>query len=218
MRETYPGQEVRRPRGYKADQGLNYATIEHVMKSVRAFLSPNTWPHEPLDMLRIFERLHEHRVRVINRDVRLNWGLAPLPKGVEGRCRYDEEDEAIVVELSPETYEALENGQPRAVTTVAHEIAHCFFHTEQLVRISQIPHAQMALARAAGPPHRHFEDTEWQANAGAAALTMPAAGLQYLERQYGQLTASMIQKTFGVSASAATTRLKCFTERRTSLL
>lgn len=218
MSGTFSGQVIRRPSGYKADQGLNYATIEQVMKTVRAVLSPNTRPHEPLNMLWIFERLHEHTVSVTNRNVRLSWGVEQLPKGVEGRCKYDEENDEIVVELSPETYEALEIGQPRAVTTVGHEIAHSFFHAEQLVRISQIPHVQMALARVAGPLHRHYEDTEWQANAGAAALTMPAAGLQYLERQHGVLTASIVQKTYGVSASAATNRLKCFTERRIALL
>ncbi len=208
---------VRPPSGYKADRGRTYGEIERVMRQIRAVLRPGCQPFEQLPIMDVFEHLHEHSVMTLSRAVSLDWGVVELPYGVEGRTRYDEDRDQIVIEISTQTYEGLENGHGRAIITVGHEISHAALHPDQLIRISQIPHAQMALARATGPRHRHFEDTEWQANAGAVALTMPAEGLAYLER-YGGLTPARVQAAFGVSASAAQNRINCFMQRRADLL
>lgn len=208
----------RQPRGFKADHRLGYSDIERLMSAARTYFVPELADDQPLPALALLETLDEKAVIVGGRRVPFDWGVAELDRGVEGRTRYDEERDKIVIEVSPATYEALEANQPRALTTVAHEASHGILHTQQLIRISQIPHSQMALQRASGPMHRHFEDTEWQANAGAAALSMPAKGLALLERRYGTLTRELIQLTFKVSAEAAAYRLDCFQKRRSELL
>ena len=60
-------------------------------------------------------------------------------------------------------------------------------------------------------------DTEWQANGFAAAMLMPATGLDQMERA-GELDVRMVAKTYLVSLQAAELRLKVFADRRRELL
>ena len=66
--------------------------------------------------------------------------------------------------------------------------------------------------------HKPYEDTEWQANAFASSLLMPARGLAALEERYGQLSAVMISDKFKVSYETAGYRLTLFNQRRGELL
>jgi Zn-dependent peptidase ImmA (M78 family) len=88
----------------------------------------------------------------------------------------------------------------------------------KLVELSSIPHEVAALNRGQIPAHRVYEDTEWQANAFAAAFLVPAAGLANLERSRGILTAQELVRRFNVSFDAARIRLDCFRARRSDLL
>ncbi len=208
----------RQPRGFKADRGMTYQTIEQECAFLRTFLVPGLPVDEPLPGLSLFESLNGHTVGAAGREIPLEFGVAELAPGVEGRSRFDRETDRLVVELNPEVYTALCRNEPRARNTTGHEIFHTMCHTEMLVRISEIPHSVMALQRASGPTHRHFEDTEWQANAGSAALLMPAAGLALLEQRNGSLSTGMIEKRFQVSGQAASYRLRTFQERRRDLV
>jgi len=66
--------------------------------------------------------------------------------------------------------------------------------------------------------HKPFQDTEWQANAFASALLMPAHGIAAIERDYGILNADLIVEQFKVSREAAGYRLNTFRERKEDLL
>ncbi len=208
----------RLPRGFKADQGMGYAEIEARCARLREYLVPGIGPLDRVPALKVFDSLDERVAALGDGVIRLDHGVAELAAGVEGHTRFDEKSGRIVVELSPATDGALERDDPRARNTVCHEVSHAFLHTRQLVRLTQIPHHEIALQRATRPTHRHFEDTEWQANAGAAALMMPAEGIALIEKQKGYLSSRDLQNTFGASHEAANYRLQNFQERRRELL
>ena len=64
---------------------------------------------------------------------------------------------------------------------------------------------QAALHREKEYP-RYF-DSEWQANAFAAALLMPAVGVRALEEKFGYLSDDLIADHFHVSLEAAGYRI-----------
>ena len=75
----------------------------------------------------------------------------------------------------------------------------------------------MALARGSFGILRPFQDVEWQANAFAAALFAPAAGLDVLASRM-RLSATAVAENFGISFECARIRLKTFKERRAQLI
>lgn len=207
---------ARVPRGYRADRGaMSYFDIETNALNARRQLAPDV----PLDAappsVALFENLDRWRMTTTKGATRLSYGVVELPLGVEARTRYEQESNTIAVELSATAYANLENNQGRARHTVHHEIGHVVLHTEQLLRISVIPHAEAEMARTS--THRFCEDTEWQADSFAAAFAMPAQGLVILERR-GTLTVETIAAAMQVSMEAASNRLDTFNNRRASLL
>ena len=138
----------------------------------------------------------------------------------EGYSKYDRDRRVIEILASPETYDWLEKGYPRGGYFVAHELGHCLLHTDQLVRLAQMPKVQQAALHRGGQEvaHEVYQDTEWQANAFASALLMPARGLLALEQKYGELSPAIIAEHFRVSAQAATYRLHLYNERKQQLL
>ena len=62
--------------------------------------------------------------------------------------------------------------------------------------------------------HEVFRDTEWQANAFASALLMPARGLLALEQKYDGLSPVIASENFRVSAQAASYRLDMYNARK----
>lgn len=137
----------------------------------------------------------------------------------EGYTRYDDQRNVIEIVASDATYRGLETGRARASYFVAHELGHCVLHTDQLVRLAQLPtiQQQVALHRGGRAEHRPYQDTEWQANAFASALLMPAEGIRALE-QTNPLTVSRIAMQFRVSLEAASYRLQLYENRRDELL
>ena len=195
---------------------MSYAEIEGIAARVRRVLAPHVPIGAALPGVELFENLGKFSVAVQTGKVRLTYSVLDLPAGVEAETRFAADDNAIVVGLSNDTYRDLERGQGRARHTLNHEVGHAVLHTEQLKKMSTLPHAAAAMARA--QEHRFCEDTEWQADAFAAALAMPARGLQDLERRYGTLSIGVVSSMMQVSAEAAFNRLNTFNERRAALL
>jgi Zn-dependent peptidase ImmA (M78 family) len=202
--------------GVRADQGRSYRDLENTARSVRNYLK--LAPDQAIDALHLFENLDQISLKM--KDQR----IIPLRERVdaledsEGYTRYDEKKNILEIVASEATYRGLELGHPRAGYFVAHELGHCVLHTDQLVRLAQLPTPQQAAFHRGRADHRHYEDTEWQANAFASALLMPAEGIQALEQEHKVLNASLIAMQFSVSEEAAGYRLDLFQNRREQLL
>ena len=138
----------------------------------------------------------------------------------EGFARYDSDRRMIEILASSKTYDRLEQGHPHAGYFVAHELGHCLLHTNQLVRLAQMPAVEQAAFHRGGQVagHEAFRDTEWQANAFAGALLMPARGLLALEQEHRGLSSDSIAEHFDVSAEAAGYRLELYNNRTKQLL
>ncbi|WP_019594108.1 ImmA/IrrE family metallo-endopeptidase [Thioalkalivibrio sp. ALM2T] len=71
------------------------------------------------------------------------------------------------LEIREDVYDNLHQDDPRSRFTIAHEIGHLVLHPG------------LSLARGKAPAtHRHFEDSEWQADTFAAEFLMPVAIIQ----------------------------------------
>lgn len=174
------------PRGFKADRALSHVDIERIALRRRRLLAPGRRLDEPLACAEIFEHIDDFGVTSSRGELRLDYGTANLPGSAEGQTRFIPETKRILIELHEGTYKDLSNGGRRPRMTVLHELGHADLHTEMLLRMSTIPHHVMALKRAASPPHPFYLDTEWQSDAYAAAVLMPAKAIAYLERRYGR--------------------------------
>ena len=161
--------------GVRADSPRSYRGLEQVAAYVRQQLKLS--PEEAIKPLQLFESLDDIRIeRASGKAIPLWHGVIALEDS-EGYTRYDSERGLIEVLASEQTYEWLEQGHSRATFFVPHELGHCLLHTEQLIRLAQMPTRQLAALHRGTAEHRAFEDTEWQANAFACALLMPADGL-----------------------------------------
>jgi Zn-dependent peptidase ImmA (M78 family) len=202
--------------GVRADNKYSYRKLETIAAYVRQELK--FAPDQAIDPLRLFEDLHE--ISITKND----GTVVPLRGGViavedsEGYARYDRKNHVIEILASESTYHRLENRNPRAGYFVAHELGHCVLHTDQLMRLAQMPTDQQAAFHRGRGGHRPFEDTEWQANAFASALLMPARGIAALQHAYGELTDSLIADRFGVSLEAAGYRLNLYDSKKEDLL
>jgi hypothetical protein len=207
-----------RQHGFRS-KPLSYGAIERFAYRARSALLPNRPFTESILGLQLFENLNELEIQVRDDHVlRVNYAVNHLPTGIEGMSTYDHDREEILITLDQATYLALVDGTPRALFCLCHELGHICVHSLELVELSSIPHEIAALNRGQIPAHRVFEDTEWQANAFAAAFLMPAAGLAELERGRGILTAQELVRKFNVSFDAARIRLDSFRARRSDLL
>ncbi len=188
--------------GVRADSPRSYQGLERVASYVRQLLK--LLPEEAIRPLHLFESLDDISIqRASGEPIPLRHGVIALEDS-EGYTRYDSERGLIEVLASEQTYEWLEQGHARATFFVPHELGHSLLHTQQLIRLAQMPTRQLAALHRRSAGHRAFEDTEWQANAFACALLMPADGLVALERERsGQLTAFDISQRYGVSREAA---------------
>ena len=201
--------------GVKADKPYSHKRLEGIANYVREGL--NFTSGEAIDPLRLFEDLHELSITDAGRSIPLRGHVINL-EGSEGYTRYDSEKRCIEILAASGTYNWLESGHPRGAFFAAHELGHCLLHTSQLLRLAQMPTNQQAAFHRGRIGHERYEDTEWQANAFAGALLMPARGLAELEKRYGRLSIDLIQDNFKVSREAAGYRLQLFTQRRNDLL
>jgi Zn-dependent peptidase ImmA (M78 family) len=203
--------------GIRADRRLSYRKLESIARHVRTYL--NLPPNQAIDAHHLFENLDQIRIKTMAGQI------IPLRERVdnlqdtEGYTRYDEQKKMMEIVASAETYAGLEMGLPRSAYFVAHELGHCVLHTDQLVRLARLPTTQQQAAFHRGrADHKTYEDTEWQANAFASALLMPAQGIRELEQEQQSINTPMIATQFRVSLEAARYRLDLYQERREELL
>jgi hypothetical protein len=192
----------------------SYRSIESVARHARQILE--IAPTKIVPGLRLFEGLAKYSVTANGADIPLTYAVDELPAGFEALTRYRPGREKIVITLSPESYADLEREVPRARFSLFHETGHALLHADELIRLPELPHAQVAMMRGRG--HQAFEDSEWQANAFAGAMLMPANGIREIERDHGAATPMYLASQFGVSDQAASIRWDVYTKRRKELL
>jgi Zn-dependent peptidase ImmA (M78 family) len=196
-------------KGYPADHGLSYRKIEEVASRVRKVVAPEATLALP--GVRLLESLDRYKVKTKGRIIPLAYAVSGVPFGVEAHTAYQREQDEVVITLSEVTYRSLEEEDPRARFTLCHELGHAVLHSEELVRLSELPHTQAALMRGVYATHEVFRDTEWQANGFSSAMLMPLKLMKEVEtRNAGRLTTALVQSRFGVSRMAAETRLAVY--------
>ena len=203
--------------GVRADRSHSYQSLEKIATNVRERL--NYSPTEAINTLMLFDGYDIQARDRTGHDIPIQGSVIELNDS-EGYSKYDRDRGILEILASPETYVWLENGHPRGGYFVAHELGHCLLHTNQLVRLAQMPQAQQAAFHRGGQvvAHKTFQDTEWQANAFAGALLMPAQGLLTLEREFDGLSPAIIAEHFHVSAQAASYRLGLYNARKQQLV
>lgn len=209
---------MKAPGGVRAGVAHSYKSIERVARSVRCCLASEIPPTQAMPGLGLFESLYKFAIHVDGIQVPFEPAVEALQPGIEGATRYDRLRNRIVIALSEATYELLEQDNRRARFSLAHEIGHGALHYRTLMRVGSMSHQMVALYRGEALPHPKFEDTEWQANAFAAALLMPAAGLAAVEKEHGFLSYFLLTSQFKVSSEAAAYRIESFNNRREQLL
>ncbi|MBW1918511.1 MAG: ImmA/IrrE family metallo-endopeptidase [Deltaproteobacteria bacterium] len=128
-----------------------------------------------------------------------DYDINDLPLGIEAAM--DPQEKLVI--LSPETYDDLTDGLPRARFTVAHEIGHVVLHAKFLRHRLLDGGNILKLHRGDIPA---FRDPECQANAFAAAFLMPTHHVDRMVRKGADIGA--LVETFGVSWESAEYRLK----------
>ena len=203
--------------GVRADRGYSYHELEKIAARVRDRF--NYSPTEAIDTLLLFDGLDIDVQDATGRIIPIRGSVVEL-KDSEGYSKFDRDRCIIEIRASPKTYGWLERGYPRGGYFVAHELGHCWLHTDQLVRLAKMPKVQLAALHCGGQvvEHEAYQDTEWQANAFASALLMPARGLLFLEQKCGDLSPDIIAYHFHVSAEAASYRLELYNDRKEQLL
>lgn len=204
-----------RQHGFRTEP-LSYTVIERLAFRARSALLPSEPLTRAVSGVDLFEDLDQLEICVGDQTLRVNYAVNHLPTGIEGMSTYDQDRDEILLTLDLATYLSLFDDVPRALFCLCHELGHVCVHALKLVELSSIPHEAAALNR--GDAHRIYEDTEWQANAFAAAFLMPASGLAELERKGGVLTPQELVRRFNVSFDAARIRLDSFRVRRRELL
>jgi len=207
----------RTPAGVRAHQSRSYAELEAIAATIRSKLSCP--PERPIDGLQFFDQINSVEVEMHDgSSIPLETGIESLGDGREGLSRYNPDKPCLEILLSPDTYDALEQGSPRATYCLVHEFSHALLHGDQLRQLAELPQpSQIAFHRGAPQPHPMYLDTEWQANALAAAFLMPAQGLLELEHRFGALTETLVTRQYHVSGKAARIRINIYQERRATL-
>ena len=133
--------------GVRADRGYSYRKLERIAAYVRGQLDYS--PTEAIDTLHLFDGLDIEVRAGTGRDIPIRGGVIEL-NGSEGYAKYDEDRCAIEVLASHETYGWLERGHPRGGFFVAHELGTACCHTDQLVRLAQMPKTQQTALHRGG--------------------------------------------------------------------
>ncbi len=207
----------RRLSGIRADRGYSYRGLERCAADVREQL--RLPPTVAINAMMLFDRLDITAQDGTGQDIPIHGYVIEL-EDLEGFTKYDRDRQIIEILASAQTYEWLEQDHPRSRYFLAHELGHCLLHTDQLVRLAQMPMAQRAGLHRNGQmaAHEVYRDTEWQANAFASALLMPARGLLALEKRHrGGLCPIKIAAHFRVSVVAASYRLDLYNKRKQQL-
>lgn len=208
---------TRRAQGMRANRSHSYKSLERVARDARRRVCPELHDEEPLPLgaSGIFERLDSVCVGDPKNPTMLTFAVNDLSPGIEGESRFDPDTNTVTVTLATATYTAVELCEPRGLFSVCHETVHVFEHFPILRQLSVLPHHEIALLRQEAYPI--YFDTEWQADAAASAMIMPAKGLERL-RLEGRLTKREVMTRFGASSQAASVRLTLFNEHRQKML
>lgn len=194
---------------FPARKTRNYLEIEWEALSTRKFLGLN--PDEPIDFLRFMDLLHKLKVGP-QRSIGVETHVDVLPPGVEAKSELPY-GSTVLITLSQETYEALESRKPRAGFSLLHETGHAVMHHRELADLTRFPDRAPGLLRGDYQDLKPWANVEWQADAFAASMKMPALGLAKLERAHN-LNVEMICHQFGASKSSAEIRLNTYLKRR----
>jgi uncharacterized protein DUF955 len=193
--------------GIRADRKRSYFSIEQSANELRTLLNL-----EPLDR---FDAKGFYDEILPDSTVVCGSGTIALREAVEdctqeGMTRWNSELHVVEVVLSGETYELLQTDHVRARSTVAHELGHAYLHTDQIIRLAGMSLTSQVAFHRERNGHQACEDTEWQANAFAAAVLMPAEGIERLFNRYGRHRIVEIADIFGVSTESVQYRIQKF--------
>lgn len=201
----------------KVDRPQSYESLERFAVSFRNRVAPELPRAAPFPCLEVFEQLHSVATRTASGlVVQLDYEVRDLSEA--GRTHF--EDDRFVVALSKNTYEELLEDDHRARFTVCHEVGHAACHGDELVRMSCLPdRVHHALTRMSPKRHPVYQDSEWQADAFAGALLMPACGINDLCKEINRWPRPIdLVRCFNVSLSAAETRLRAFEKHHSQLV
>jgi hypothetical protein len=204
--------------GIEVDRSQSYLSTERAAATARRILVPGVNETDKIPSVTIFENLDNWVVNVDGRSIRLTYEVQPLLPGVEAQSRYVKERGRMSIVLSEKTYMGLLDEKPHDRFSMAHEIGHVVLHSTELVRMAELPHFVPALSRRKESNHSSYRDSEWQANAFAAALLSPARGVVALEASHPWGLEEAVAEQFGVSLTASHIRVGIVRGRRNSLL
>lgn len=203
----------RTPRGIEVF-ARSYADLERAAAFARRRLVPELAVVEPINGIRLFERgLSENGKRIAGAKVEAR--VQALPNEIEAYTCFNG-DAGYVLTISERTYAQLERRDPRGMSTLAHEVGHLLLHRRELQKLTQLPHRELTLERGRHN-HQFFEDSEWQADAFAAAFVIPAPALD-LAADEGWLREDEIRGIFKTSSAMTRIRIENFRNRGVRLL
>jgi len=202
-------------RGYKVAP-MGKRDVEEKAAGVRVAMDLD--PLLPLPGVELFERVRRYHVQVGNEPIPLTYGVEEeIEQNALACATYDAENKEIALVLSAASYAELERGHGRARFSVAHELGHAALHADKLVQLTKLDHHRRAMMRSDTAATPVYRDSEWQANAFAGAILMPAPGLEWLYLR-GRLSVKDLSAMYKVSWSCAERRIKTFLSDRRNLL
>jgi predicted transcriptional regulator len=192
--------------GIPADKARSYASIEAVAAGLRQKL--NLEMLERFDALDFFEKQIDDIVIIDHgKEIKMVEAIDDCPQ--EGMTRWDTESQRLEIVLAQRTYDMLQENHVRARSTVAHETGHAVLHTAQIIRLAGMNLKSHVAFHRDRNPHKAYLDTEWQANAFASSLLMPAEGVKLLVEEKNFSTTRLVC-VYGVSEESATYRLETY--------
>lgn len=209
------GARRRRIVGYQVDP-MSRGDVERKAADVRRALSID--PLLPLPGIALFEGIGRYHIELKKQWIGLTYAVTQeLPDNALACAIYDEAAAEISIVLTASSYRELERNDGRARFSVAHEIGHAVMHADKLVQLNRIDHGRRTMMRSDSEATPPYMDSEWQANRFAAALLMPAPGLEFLFIR-GKLNVSELQNMYGVSRTCAERRIAEYLREQKSLL
>jgi hypothetical protein len=202
-----------------ADRSYNFAELEFEAIAFRRALGYSLT--EPIIGLDFYDRIQQkYSVHLAGKNYGVGCSVvAELPAHREAQALFVPDSDDYEIVLTEQTYQGLENEDPRAKFTIVHEGAHIVLQAPLLQRLRLLDNNSLAALHAARPPA--FFDTEWQAYCLASAFLMPSLAIEDLRRETDKglmYVISRIQKRCQVSLEAAQKRWANFKYHHTLLL
>lgn len=191
---------------YPAKVKRSHAKIEEAAARVRTSMGKD--PLDRVGGVEFLVWLGRQKARIKGARLPIVYNVAPLSEA-EAQARYQPEYKRIICELRPDTYDLLEQGDPRATHSAIHEGGHALLHPLELLELESLPTRARALRRGDFQHLKPYEDVEFQAHSFAGAVRVPQAGLEILESR-ADLTTDSIVRIYGVSRAAARVRLRIY--------